>query len=101
MILTEDILNNDLSKVEENVKRFKAESIVPNISIPAENLEKNNTTRGMYGYATGYASYTIGDYSFPLSPRWAVVKIAGRVYGDINNCTIFEAYKPTLTKTQM
>lgn len=100
IIITEEMLANDLKNVHDNAEKIKADSTIDDESILATvDWNDNVITHAMYGNATGTATYNGTDISNPVIPRYFTIKVTAKVYGDINNCTILEAYSPSLTLT--
>lgn len=92
-IYTTDLLEYELSKVEENVRILNSSEPIAEAIGYAEN---GVSTRAIYSTKTASAYSYITNTTIPTYPLTCRVKTTASFYVDLNSDTILNAYAPTL-----
>lgn len=95
-VYTKELLNKELLKVEENVRKIKESRVV--ISSGLGSSEGGNISEySMYGNKNCSAQKTITDISNPLYPCYCQILIKAKVRVDYQNNHVIKGYRPTLS----
>lgn len=95
---TQELLNDELSKIEENINRYNLLSteLIEFEGYANELSDSRYTGYAMYVTKTASATTTISDLSNPLLPCTCQVKVTANLYTDLQHNSILAAYAPTL-----